>query len=147
MTNDRDKLFALTKYKGGLVVVNATNSRLLITYVGNSIVEAYVDKTRKNETVDLWHSRLGHVNCHKLKVHQLPYEESSFRTKALFELVHSDIFGPVKQPYSLEDKSPSGKSPWKTRVHVTSKEASPSQLEELEEIGEDIAPPQHELRR
>ncbi|KAF7827584.1 Retrovirus-related Pol polyprotein from transposon TNT 1-94 [Senna tora] len=92
-----------------------------------SAQEAYVDKTRKNETADLWHARLGHVGYHKLKVmmnkqmlkglpqlevrdnvvcagcqygkaHQLPYEESNFRAKAPLELVHSDVFGPVKQP-------------------------------------------------
>ena len=28
---------------------------------------AYVDKTRKNETPDLWHARLGHVSYLKLK--------------------------------------------------------------------------------
>ena len=28
----------------------------------------YVDKTRKNETADLWHARLGHVSYTKLKV-------------------------------------------------------------------------------
>ena len=26
-----------------------------------SIESAYVDKTRKNETTDLWHARLGHI--------------------------------------------------------------------------------------
>ena len=88
---------------------------------------AYVDKTRKNETTDLWHMRLGHVSYHKLnvmmkksmlkglpqldvrtntvcagcqygKAHQLPYEESKFKAKEPLELVHSDVFGPVKQP-------------------------------------------------
>ena len=29
---------------------------------------AYVDKTRKNETADLWHASLGHVSYTKLKV-------------------------------------------------------------------------------
>ena len=87
----------------------------------------YVDKARKNETTDLWHARLGHVSFHKLKVmmkktmlrglpqldvrtetdcagcqygkaHQLPYEDSKFKTYAPLELVHSDVFGPVKQP-------------------------------------------------
>ena len=29
---------------------------------------AYVDQARKNEIVDLWHARLGHVSFHKLKV-------------------------------------------------------------------------------
>ncbi|CAH9133317.1 unnamed protein product, partial [Cuscuta epithymum] len=88
---------------------------------------AYVDKTRKNETPDLWHARLGHVSYKKLKVmmkkemlkglpkleihddvvcagcqygkaHQLPYEKSKFRAKAPLELIHSDVFGKVKQP-------------------------------------------------
>uniref|UniRef100_A0A2N9HGS9 GAG-pre-integrase domain-containing protein n=1 Tax=Fagus sylvatica TaxID=28930 RepID=A0A2N9HGS9_FAGSY len=56
-----------------------------------SAESAYVDKTRKNETVDLWHARLGHVSYHKLK-------ESKFRAKEPLELVHSDVFGRVKQP-------------------------------------------------
>ena len=72
--------------------------------------DAYVEKTKGGDTTDLWHSRLGHVNYHKLKMmmtksslrglpnldvrtnvvcagcqyekaHQLPYEESSFRVK------------------------------------------------------------------
>ncbi|KAI3500109.1 hypothetical protein L1887_35925 [Cichorium endivia] len=91
-----------------------------------SAESAYVDKTRKNETADLWHARLGHVGYHKLKViieksmlkglpqlevktdvvcagcqygkaHQLPYKESKFRAKKPLELIHSDVFGPVKQ--------------------------------------------------
>lgn len=28
---------------------------------------AYVDKTRRNETADLWHARLGHLSYLKLK--------------------------------------------------------------------------------
>lgn len=88
---------------------------------------AFVDRTRKNKTADLWHARLGHVSYHKLKVmmaksmlkglpqlevrtetvcagcqygkaHQLPYDDSKFQAKAPLELVHSDVFGPVKQP-------------------------------------------------
>ncbi|KAF7836005.1 Retrovirus-related Pol polyprotein from transposon TNT 1-94 [Senna tora] len=153
MTGDRGKLSAVEEYKGSRVVVTANNSRLPIAHVGSTTVvpdivrssapimegrrvesvyvmsaqEAYVDKTRKNETADLWHARLGHVGYHKLKVmmnkqmlkglpqlevrdnvvcagcqygkaHQLPYEESNFRAKAPLELVHSDVFGPVKQP-------------------------------------------------
>ena len=30
--------------------------------------DAYVEKIRSNETVDLWHARLGYVNYHKLKM-------------------------------------------------------------------------------
>ncbi|CAL9028014.1 unnamed protein product, partial [Prunus brigantina] len=100
--------------------------RLESVYV-MSAESAYVDKTRKNETADLWHMRLGHVSYHKLsvmmkksmlkglpqldvrtdtvcagcqygKAHQLPYEESKFKAKEPLELIHSDVFGPVKQP-------------------------------------------------
>uniref|UniRef100_A0A2N9FHD6 CCHC-type domain-containing protein n=1 Tax=Fagus sylvatica TaxID=28930 RepID=A0A2N9FHD6_FAGSY len=92
-----------------------------------SAESAYVDRTRKNETTDLWHMRLGHVSYSKLsimvkksmlkglpqldvrtdtvcagcqygKAHQLPYKESKFKAKEPLELVHSDVFGPVKQP-------------------------------------------------
>lgn len=91
-----------------------------------SAESAYVNKTRRNETADLWHMRLGHVSYHKLsmmmqksmlkglpqldvrtdtvcagcqygKAHQLPYEESKFKAKEPLELIHSDVFGPVKQ--------------------------------------------------
>ena len=87
--------------------------------------DSYVEKTRSNETTDLWYARLGHVNYHKLKMmmnkfslrglpnldvrsdvicvgcqygkaHQLSYEESSFRAKQSLELIHSDVFGKVK---------------------------------------------------
>ncbi|TYK27792.1 Integrase, catalytic core [Cucumis melo var. makuwa] len=91
-----------------------------------SVEIAYVKKTQKNETADLWHARLGHVIYNKLKTiinkfmlkglpqldikedmvcagcqygkaHQLPFKESKFRVKQPLELVHSDVFGPVKQ--------------------------------------------------
>ncbi|KAJ0098856.1 hypothetical protein Patl1_21563 [Pistacia atlantica] len=41
--------------------------RLESVYV-MSAESAYVDKTRRNETVDLWHMRLGHVSYSKLSV-------------------------------------------------------------------------------
>ena len=91
-----------------------------------STESAYVDRTRRNETADLWHARLRHVSYHKLKMmveksmvasisevevrtdticagcqygkaHQLPYQSSKFRAKEPLELVHSDVFGPVRQ--------------------------------------------------
>ncbi|KAM1055282.1 hypothetical protein FF1_028852 [Malus domestica] len=100
--------------------------RLESVYV-MSAESAYVDRTRKNETSDLWHMRLGHVSYSKLsvmvkksmlkglpqldvridtvcagcqygKAHQLPYEESKFKAKEPLKLVHSDVFRPVKQP-------------------------------------------------
>ena len=87
---------------------------------------AYVEKTRRNETADLWHMRLSHVSYSKLdvmmkksmlkglpqlevridsvcagcqygKAHQLPYKESKFKAKEPLELIHSDVFGPIKQ--------------------------------------------------
>lgn len=33
-----------------------------------SAEEAYVEKTRRSDTDDLWHARLGHVNYSKLKI-------------------------------------------------------------------------------
>ncbi|KAE8676474.1 hypothetical protein F3Y22_tig00111588pilonHSYRG00004 [Hibiscus syriacus] len=88
--------------------------------------EDQLSRTRKNETSDLWHMRLGHISYSKLsvmmkksmlkglsqldvrtatvcagcqygKAHQLPYDESKFKAKEPLELVHSDMFGPVKQ--------------------------------------------------
>jgi len=99
--------------------------KLELVYV-MSAETAYVDKTRRNETADLWHMRLGHVSYSKLdvmmkrsmlkglpqlevrkdtvcagcqygKAHQLPYKESKFKAKEPLELVHSDVFEPVKQ--------------------------------------------------
>ncbi|GKV08051.1 hypothetical protein SLEP1_g19738 [Rubroshorea leprosula] len=87
---------------------------------------AYVDRTSKNDTADLWHARLGHVSylrlqvmmnksmvkglpklevrkdavcagCQYGKAHQLPYQESKFKAKEPLQLVHSDVFGKVKQ--------------------------------------------------
>ena len=38
------------------------------------------------------------AGCQYSKAHQLPYGESKFRAKAPLELIHSDVFGHVKQP-------------------------------------------------
>jgi hypothetical protein len=94
---------------------------------------AYVDKARRNETADLWHMRLSHVSyfkqeemmkksmskglpnldvrtdttcegCQYGKAHRLPYEESKFKAKEPLELIHSDVFGPVKQPSIGENR-------------------------------------------
>ena len=87
---------------------------------------AYVDKTRKKEIVGLWQMRLSHfsyskldmmmtksmlkglpqlevrtymvcVGCQYGKAHQFSYEESKFKAKKPLELIHSDVFGPMKQ--------------------------------------------------
>ena len=43
----------------------------------------YVDKTRKNETTDLWHARLGHVSYYKLKI---SIEKSMLKGLSLLEI-------------------------------------------------------------
>ena len=37
------------------------------------------------------------ASCQYGKAHQLPYKESEHRSKIPLELIHSDVFGPVKQ--------------------------------------------------
>ena len=37
------------------------------------------------------------AGCQFGKAHQLPYEDSKFKSKEPLELIHSDVFGPVKQ--------------------------------------------------
>ncbi|KAE8728709.1 hypothetical protein F3Y22_tig00004111pilonHSYRG00116 [Hibiscus syriacus] len=127
------KLQNLYEYNGGRVVVTADNSRNTNnggTTFGINLRDVsrvcICGRTRKNETSDLWHMRLGHVSYSKLsvmvkksmlkglpqldvrtdtvcagcqygKAHQLPYDESKFKAKEPLELVHSDVFGPVKQ--------------------------------------------------
>jgi hypothetical protein len=92
-----------------------------------SVEEAYVEKTRKNETPKLWHAQLGHAGYTKLyemskrgivrglpklnpcsnivcagcqfgKAYKLPFQESNFESKAPLELVHIDVFGKVRNP-------------------------------------------------
>ncbi|KAD2394436.1 hypothetical protein E3N88_41413 [Mikania micrantha] len=88
---------------------------------------AYVEKTKGNQTTELWHQRLGHVGLDKLslivkqkllvglpnlevqkdgvcsgcqygKAIQLPFKSSEYKAATPLELVHTDVFGPVKQP-------------------------------------------------
>ncbi|KAG8488484.1 hypothetical protein CXB51_016201 [Gossypium anomalum] len=105
MTDDKEKLQNLSKYKGNRVAVTASDSKLPIAHTGDTIIslkhndddislqnvyyvlespimegqisesvyvmsaeDAYVDRTRKNETTNLWHMRLGHVSYSKLDV-------------------------------------------------------------------------------
>ncbi|XP_076909939.1 uncharacterized protein LOC143567386 [Bidens hawaiensis] len=92
-----------------------------------SAESAYVDKMSGCQTTDLWHARLSHVGFDKLelmvknelveglpkfevkkelvcagcqfgKAHEQPYESSNYKAKEPLELIHSDVFGPVKQP-------------------------------------------------
>lgn len=38
------------------------------------------------------------AGCEDKKTHQLPYDESKFKAQQPLELIHLDVFGPVKQP-------------------------------------------------
>ena len=38
------------------------------------------------------------ASCQYGKEHQLPYEDFKYRAKEPLDLVHSDVFGPIKQP-------------------------------------------------
>ncbi|GKA56164.1 indole-3-acetic acid-amido synthetase GH3.17 [Tanacetum coccineum] len=42
--------------------------------------------------------------CQYGKEHRLPYEESKFKAKEPLELIHSDVFGPIKQPSIGENR-------------------------------------------
>nr|CAD1834944.1 unnamed protein product [Ananas comosus var. bracteatus] len=53
-----------------------------------SAKSAYVEKTRKSETADLWHARLGHVGYHKLKIMM-----ESGMLKGLPQLEHMSSIG------------------------------------------------------
>ncbi|KAJ0464501.1 putative RNA-directed DNA polymerase [Helianthus annuus] len=88
---------------------------------------AYVKKAKGKPSADLWHKRLGHVGldtlgrmvkqklvdglpdlevnkdgvcsgCQYGKASQLPFKPSTHKSTTALELVHSDVFGPVKQP-------------------------------------------------
>uniref|UniRef100_A0A2N9H439 Uncharacterized protein n=1 Tax=Fagus sylvatica TaxID=28930 RepID=A0A2N9H439_FAGSY len=147
--------------------------RLESVYV-MSAESAYVDKTRKNETVDLWHARLGHVNYHKLKVmmnkslvkglpqlecredtvcarygkvHQLPYQESKFRAKEPLELVHSSKAMEEIKIIEKEGEPESREitqSPWQMGVHHKTPGEDRLRLEEVQEGEESLEP---QLRR
>ncbi|CAL1355030.1 unnamed protein product [Linum trigynum] len=108
-----------------------------------SVEAAYVDKTRRNETASLWYARLGHVGYQKLRVmmkksmlkglpqldirddivcagcqygkaHQLPYEDSKFKSN----VIHFRVFGCVCYVFvanharSKFDKKQSGAFLW-----------------------------------
>ena len=116
------KVYKVVKIIGKLTI---EGRRVESVYV-LSAESAYVDNTRKNETIDLWHARLGHVGYHKLKLimekfmlkglaqlevkadavcagceygktHQLPYKDPKFKATKPLELIHSHLFGPLKQ--------------------------------------------------
>ncbi|KAE8688791.1 PLAC8 family protein [Hibiscus syriacus] len=77
------KLQNLSEYNGGRVVVTADNSRLPITHIGLSQLDVRTDTVC--------------AGCQYGKAYQLPYDESKFKSKEPLELVHSNVFGPVKQ--------------------------------------------------
>ncbi|KAL0396533.1 UNVERIFIED_CONTAM: Retrovirus-related Pol polyprotein from transposon TNT 1-94 [Sesamum calycinum] len=127
MTGDKEKLKNVSKNVGNRVVVTAGNSKLPITHVGNTVVSPqyneaevllkdvfHVPGMKKNILSVAQLTSFGHIvlfgpqdvkvyrnveiiGCQYGKAHQFPYEESNFRAKEPLELIHSDMFGPVKQ--------------------------------------------------
>ncbi|KAE8655260.1 tir-nbs resistance protein [Hibiscus syriacus] len=101
MTADKQKLQNLFEYNRGRMVVKADNSRLPITNIGHvsySKLSVMVKKSMLKGLPQL-DVRTDTVcaGCQYGKAHQLPYDESKFKSKEPLELVHSDVFGPVKQ--------------------------------------------------
>ncbi|KAH7863862.1 hypothetical protein Vadar_022839 [Vaccinium darrowii] len=194
MTGDKKKLSNLSIYKGDRVVVTANNSRLPITHIdlkmyqslkpmGTPIMEgrrlesiyvmsaesAYADKTRKNETADLWHTRLGHITCIASLIRR-QFVASSWATAVelpnsgdLEDLLQEKL-GEIKEgeesPDSVKKPTPivgdgeqepssfgtpeKPMSPCQTGVHPSSlEEVRPSQ----QEVEEDNPPPRRSTRQ
>ncbi|KAE8667231.1 tir-nbs resistance protein [Hibiscus syriacus] len=101
MTGDKKKLQNLSEYNGGRVVVTADNSRLPITHIGHvsySKLSVMVKKSMLKGLPQLdVRTYTVCAGCQYGKAHQLPYDESKFKAKEPLELVHSDVFRPVKQ--------------------------------------------------
>jgi hypothetical protein len=45
------------------------------------------------------------AGCQFGKAHKLPYQQSQYRAKEPLELVHSDVFGPVRKTSISDAKS------------------------------------------
>ncbi|KAE8675571.1 tir-nbs resistance protein [Hibiscus syriacus] len=81
--------------------MTADNSRLPITHIGHVSyfkLSVMVKKLMLKGLPQL-DVRTDTVcaGCQYGKAHQLPYDESKFKAKEPLELIHSDVFGPVKQ--------------------------------------------------
>lgn len=101
-----------------------TGCKLDFVYV-MSTESTYIKKARRSETADLWHAQLGHAGYNRLKLimdksmvkglpqleihkdtvcegcqygkaHRQPYTEAKYQAKKPLEIIHSDVFGPVK---------------------------------------------------
>ncbi|GKA62904.1 retrovirus-related pol polyprotein from transposon TNT 1-94 [Tanacetum coccineum] len=128
MTGDTVNLKDVLKYTGSRVVVTTNNLKLPIAHVGNTIVSPlcnnidvslkdvfHVPGMKKNfmlvaqltssgqyvlfgpQDVKIYRNFEVH-GCQYGKAHQFSYEESKFKAKESLELIHTDLFGPVKQP-------------------------------------------------
>uniref|UniRef100_A0A2N9J3P0 Uncharacterized protein n=1 Tax=Fagus sylvatica TaxID=28930 RepID=A0A2N9J3P0_FAGSY len=164
-------------YKEIVVIGTPTmeGQRMESVYV-MSAESAYVDKTRKNETVDLWHARLGHVSYHKLKVmmnkslvkdlpqlecqedtvcagyqygkaYQLPYQKSKFSAKEPLELVHSSKAMEEIQIIEKEGE-PESKEITQSPCQTSVHQWTPKEdRPRRQEVIEEEASPQPQLRR
>ncbi|KAK3008578.1 hypothetical protein RJ639_014577 [Escallonia herrerae] len=107
MTGDKEKLISLSEYKGDRVVVIANNSKLAIAHFDKATIAPWFSPSQV-QLQNVYHVpglpqlqvRRDIVCASRQygKAHQLPYEESKFKAKEVLELIHSDVFGQVKQP-------------------------------------------------
>ncbi|KAJ0431334.1 putative RNA-directed DNA polymerase [Helianthus annuus] len=110
------------------VLLGRKNERVYVL----SAEAAYLDKVKGSQNADLWHQRMGHVGydmlgqisdkalvrglprvqinkevvcsgCQYGKAKQQPFPSSTFQAIEPLQLVHSDVFGPVKQ-FSIKGK-------------------------------------------
>ncbi|KAE8668864.1 tir-nbs resistance protein [Hibiscus syriacus] len=81
--------------------MTAGNSRLPITHIGHvsySKLSVMVKKSMLKGLPQLdVRTDTVCVRCQYGKAHQLTYDESKFKAKERLKLIHSDVFGPVKQ--------------------------------------------------
>ncbi|KAK2998211.1 hypothetical protein RJ639_023475 [Escallonia herrerae] len=107
-----------------VLVVGEKRDSLFVMFA----VEAYVEKTSRNNGASIWHARFGHVGyqmlqqisskklidgvlvikdlpkgvvcqgCQYGKSHILPFKKSSNHKIISFELVHADLMGPTRTP-------------------------------------------------
>ncbi|KAG6517284.1 hypothetical protein ZIOFF_020669 [Zingiber officinale] len=103
MTGDKEKLQNLSQYKGARMVVTADNSRLPIAHVGKTVITPrYNSNQVPFQDVPGMKKNLLFVAQLTSSGHYVLFgpenvKESKCKAKEPLELVHSDVFGLVKQ--------------------------------------------------
>eukprot|EP00253_Pinus_taeda_P002100 PITA_02100 len=90
----RVRIGTLHKLQGSTVIDGCNSSMVLESGAENLVVSG--------EKIMLWHQRLGHIGEKGLRYfmvkNRVSFPSGCKRTKQILELVHSDVFGPVKVP-------------------------------------------------